>query len=365
MHKYFTLLIVILSITSSFGQNKNNYVSYTIKPIAINAKQIEIVFDMQLPKSNVPNSKKTSGVIDFSLQIINKKEAANPSIKGEEIAFFIEKITLADQKNKSVFLTLPNNLKLKKNLPKNNVYRLTHKDEFLLLLNPENASYEKKIPIKSKNNILSIDGNVKKSSIEITFKNRPVKTERGKHFTLQTEITRSDTIDYPAPKVKFEIHIVNIEEATTIDDVENQRFVSDSGKGITIPPGTSNYDFKLKSPEIPSKFLPKGKTYRVRLLNDSLNKVNAYPFPFELTVIKNKFEKSIFSEKTEVTISPNPVTDYLIVNSKEKSSSYKIYDISGVLVKEQKTIRRIMVSHLKPGVYLLATDSGVTRFTKK
>ncbi len=364
MYKYLTLLIAILSISSFFGQTKN-YVSYKIKPIAINAKQIEIVFDMQLPKSTTPNSEKISGIIDFSLQIINKKEAANPSIKGEEIAFFIEKITLSDKKDKSIFLTLPNNLKLKNRLPENNVYRLSHKDEFLLLLNPENANYGKKIPIKTKNNLLNIDRNVKKSSVEIAFINRPSKIERGSDFTLHTEITHIDTIGALPPKVKFEIHIVNTEEATTIDDVDNQRFMSDSGESISILPGTSNYDFKLKSPEIPSKFLPKGKTYRVRLINDSFNEVNAYPFPFELTVIKNKFEKSIFSEKAEVTISPNPVTDYLIVNSKEKSSSYKIYDISGVLVKEQETIRRIMVSDLKPGVYLLATDSGVTRFTKK
>jgi len=179
------------------------------------------------------------------------------------------------------------------------------------------------------------------------------------------KITNLDSNATKLPNIKFEIHVVDKKEVHLIEDVKNQRLVSSSEESVTILKGASNYSFKLKAPEIPSKFLPSGKTYRVRLLNDSYSNSKAYPFPHELIVTKSNHEKSIYSDKDKVSISPNPVKDYLIVNSKNKSKSYKIYDISGALVKEQQTIRRIMVSDLKPGVYLLATDYGVTRFTKK
>lgn len=363
MNKFTTLLIVICQFTL-YGQN-TTYLNYKVLPTSYNSNEIRVTYEMQLPELKETDTKMISGIIDFSLQIINKKEANNPEIKGEEIAFFIESINLKDTPNKTSSFTLPNNVSFSKTLPENMVYRLIHKYDSLLLLNPDDSSYEKRIPINAQNNILLIDSSVKKPNLNITIVNKPTSVTRGMNYMLETDIINQNTASCLLPNIKLEVHLVNQENVLTANNTQNQRLISNSGLSTTVQSGISKYFFNLKVPEIPSDFLPEGKTYRVRLINDSISGCKTNLPPFELKVTKNNFEKKIYSENNEVSIFPSPVKDYLIVKTKKKSKNYKIYDISGELVKEQMVLRRISVSDLKPGIYLIETDYGVTRFTKE
>jgi len=333
MKKYIHYIFFFAFCNFLFAQEKS-YITYNVNPVPFGAKKIEIVYDISIPDVY---DEKVSGVIDSS--------------------------------NKGICTStfdLPQYLSLSEVLPDNKIYRLISKDEALVLLNPKNPYFTNYIPVSSNNLEISIGKSSKKSEIDVSFFDRPNVVDRGSHFNINTIVKASlNDNQNQSPKVKFEIHIVNKEDVFKIEDVESQRLVSDSGNSVAINNGTSELDFELIAPEIPSKFLPKGKTYRVRLFNDPCCAAKAYPFPFELITKKGKSEKSIFKKRTKISVTPNPAEDYLTVHSTEKSSSYKIYDMSGSLVKEQKTLRHILVSDLKPGVYLLATDSGVTRFTKK
>jgi len=362
MKKYINYILFFTFCNFLFAQ-KESYITYNVNPAPLGAKKIEIVYDISIPDVYNEN---VSGVIDFSLQIIDKEDINAPFAKGKEIAFFIETVTPSNKGICTSTYDLPPQLNLSENLPDNKIYRLISKDEALVLLNSKNPYFTNYIPISSKNIELSVGKSSKKSAIDVSFVDRPTVIERGNSFNINTIVNASidDSQNQPS-KVKFEIHIVNKEDVFKIEDVDSQRLVSDSGNSVAISNGTTNLDFRLIAPEIPSKFLPEGKTYRVRLYNDPCCEAKAYPFPFELITKKGKSEKSIFSKRTKVSVTPNPAEDYLTVNSTKRSSTYKIYDMSGSLVKQQNTLRRILVSDLKPGVYLLATDSGVARFTIK
>lgn len=77
--------------------------------------------------------------------------------------------------------------------------------------------------------------------------------------------------------------------------------------------------------------------------------------------------KSTFSEESEITISPNPVSDHaiLIIKGKEDAKSYQLFNALGVKVKEGEitgSTTQVDVSGLSNGVYTLQT-SGI--FSKR
>lgn len=361
MNKITTLFVILCQLTL-YGQTKA-YINYKVQPTTYESREIKVEYDMLLPV--LEETKMVSGIIDFSLQIIHKKDANNLEAKGEEVAFFIESINLNDVPNKVSSFTIPNDISLSQSLPENMVYRLIHKDDSLLLIDPDDPSYEKRIPIKAQSNIILISSNVKNPNLNITLVNKPTSVTRGVEYVLETKIVNKNTANCLLPNVKLEVHLVDQKNVFLSKNTKDQRLISDSGLSTIVQSGSSKYFFKLMTPEIPSDFLPEGKTYRVRFVNDSISGCKTNLEPFELKVTKNNYEKKIYSENNEVSIFPNPVKDYLIVKTQKKSKSYKIYDISGELVKEQAVLRRISVSDLKPGIYLIKTDYGVSRFTKK
>ncbi|SIQ70090.1 Por secretion system C-terminal sorting domain-containing protein [Chryseobacterium sp. RU37D] len=90
----------------------------------------------------------------------------------------------------------------------------------------------------------------------------------------------------------------------------------------------------------------------------------------DISVTQNVLSTSEVIEKRDVSIYPNPATDYLIVQSKRKISGAEIFDISGRKVMSSDKADKINVSALIKGSYILNvknTDGTSTshKFIKK
>lgn len=64
------------------------------------------------------------------------------------------------------------------------------------------------------------------------------------------------------------------------------------------------------------------------------------------------------------SIYPNPVRDVLTINSGIKTERYKVVNLLGKTVKNEKATGTINVSDLSNGMYLLVTDAGSAKFVK-
>ena len=74
---------------------------------------------------------------------------------------------------------------------------------------------------------------------------------------------------------------------------------------------------------------------------------------------------STFSSKennlTDFTVYPNPATDFVNINSADSIDSYRIYDLTGRVVKRSSPYTnnfRIDVTSLNKGVYMVKLNSG-------
>ena len=75
------------------------------------------------------------------------------------------------------------------------------------------------------------------------------------------------------------------------------------------------------------------------------------------------------NNKTEISIYPNPVNDYLNINSDKKISAISITDLTGKTLFEGTNLNKIDVNHLPKGLYLIKikTDNSesIQKFIKK
>lgn len=364
MNKIITFLGCFLCNVILFAQTEP-YVYYNVNPVTVGANQITVDFDILFPEIETEETSKIAGLIDFSLQIIDKKNADNPEEKGEEVAFFIESFRLDDPQYKTAVLTLPENTTLQNELPEGKVYRLIHKYNSLLLLDPEDADFEERVPVQAEKNIITFRNATIRNNLKVTYVNFPDVVNKNSNFIIETKITNTDIKDCILPNVKMEVHIVDKKNLYAKNNHPSDKLVCKSKGNTTVQAGTTNYYFKIKAPEIPSALLPEGKVYRLRLTNDTLSSCRVQHAPLELVVQEYEEAKISANSNSDVTVYPNPANDFLVITTKKKSKSYKIYDISGELVKKQAILKKISISDLKPGIYLLETDFGVTRFTKK
>jgi hypothetical protein len=74
----------------------------------------------------------------------------------------------------------------------------------------------------------------------------------------------------------------------------------------------------------------------------------------------NLFPTSIDKEDNQVLLLQNPVTDKLVIN--EEYKYYRIFDISGLLLKEGQSVSEIDVTSIPSGIYILNIDDKVTKF---
>ncbi|REC76801.1 hypothetical protein DRF60_12985 [Chryseobacterium elymi] len=78
----------------------------------------------------------------------------------------------------------------------------------------------------------------------------------------------------------------------------------------------------------------------------------------QTNILKEK--ESINLKLDDIKLYPNPVDDILYINT-EKEMKYKIYDMSGVLVKSGRfEDNRINISNLKEGVYIIQLNNEIT-----
>lgn len=71
---------------------------------------------------------------------------------------------------------------------------------------------------------------------------------------------------------------------------------------------------------------------------------------------------------TEISIYPNPTTDYININSSEKNNTIKITDLTGKMIFNEVNTTKINVSHLTKGIYIIniKTDNSesIQKFIK-
>ena len=74
-----------------------------------------------------------------------------------------------------------------------------------------------------------------------------------------------------------------------------------------------------------------------------------------------------FKIKGDLTIFPNPSSDFIEIFGLTKTERYKIYNIIGVLVNSGNVSKndKINIQHLRKGIYFLKLDNGNTRKFKK
>ncbi|KFF12269.1 hypothetical protein IW15_11965 [Chryseobacterium soli] len=77
----------------------------------------------------------------------------------------------------------------------------------------------------------------------------------------------------------------------------------------------------------------------------------------------------VFSSVKEITVSPNPTSDYLFIKTKSKVSAVEIFDLTGRKIVSTTETDRVDVKNLEPGNYIIKiqTKEGVTteKFIKK
>ncbi len=131
-----------------------------------------------------------------------------------------------------------------------------------------------------------------------------------------------------------------IEKSINGQDWENIGFVAGNGTTTNI----SNYEFTDQQPEIGTNY------YRLKQID--------FDGQFEYSAIVNiKYQTA----PIEIKIFPNPVADYLTVESEAAIGSHiQLFDTKGQLIKEwkhQSTISQIATDQLTNGIYFLKMNN--------
>ncbi len=369
MRSILTIFFFLFSI-SFFAQGN---VSYNVLPIPLGATEFTVEYYI-----DVPNPPEGEAIIfgSLELQIIDKALVDDVFAVGENILTINipNFVTGNTAFNSSQTYELPAGMSFQENLPDNKVYRLVDNNYNGYLLfdvdtneNTGNGSIDNvtNSSIPNLEEMLIIGGNSQESNINVSFTNRSASVlKTSTSFTISTSITANLDDIFDSASVKFQIHIVDDANLFTMENVSPQELISESAF-MPIFNGDSNIDFTLQTPDDLSSDLPSGKSYRIRLVNEDFNTHNAYPLPYELSVVST-LSTIGFSEKETVYLYPNPAQESISVNSKKNIEKYKIFDVTGTLVTDKKTSTNILsVNHLTPGIYFLDTSLGIHKFIKK
>lgn len=83
---------------------------------------------------------------------------------------------------------------------------------------------------------------------------------------------------------------------------------------------------------------------------------------------KNYLGKITQQAPSQLTIAPNPACDYIVVNTNSsKAVNCFIYNSNGILMSEgllQEGSNKINITHLKPGMYVIQSEAGYSKFIK-
>jgi hypothetical protein len=134
---------------------------------------------------------------------------------------------------------------------------------------------------------------------------------------------------------------------------------------IPLTGATNTRSFFNESIVTPTSGLNAGEYYVIKIGTAFAGSYVQSPFS-EVTLVANGAVLSTeqLVEQT-VSISPNPVSDVLNVNTNIVTESYRIYNLAGSLIKEAAATGSVSVSELSNGIYFLRTDAGTSQFVKK
>ena len=82
------------------------------------------------------------------------------------------------------------------------------------------------------------------------------------------------------------------------------------------------------------------------------------------TVCKDDLAVNDVTKNKVISVYPNPAKDIINLNSEQKISEVKIYNVAGALIKTDTNVigNKVNVSQLKPGVYIVKvndTNDGI------
>ncbi len=198
-----------------------------------------------------------------------------------------------------------------------------------------------------------------------------VNVKDGDIVSFYTRKGTDGTTDYPD---RLELRYSTA--ATTVNPSGSSGLGSFTNTGVTVNPSLvagfvypkvwTKYSFTITgvgSTAIPVKFAfryyvtdggPSGN-------NSDLIGIDTFSVDRPTTLSTN--DVSLTSK--EVSVYPNPTTDYLIIKSERKISNIEIFDISGKSVKAKLEGDRVNVKNLNAGSYLINIESNGNKISEK
>lgn len=361
--KYLTFIFALFYFCNTQAQG---LLGYRVDPIPLGANAFTVVLTSDVPD---PAEGPATYQFELFLQIIDKADVDNALAVGEDITSFFEAMVSGDGEfTSSRTIQLPDGMTFQENLPDNKVYRLVNKGNLdAELIDNDTFQNTGFVSIISNDSSLelSVGENSRFSNIDVSFTDRSASVlSNTANFTIATNV-EAMIGEFELASAKFQIHIVDRANLFIMEDVSPQEFISESAF-MPIPNGNSNLNFTLDTPAILSENLPEGKVYRIRLVNGEFNDQFAFPFPYELSVRDEAtLSNTEIENRSAITLSPNPATDTISINTLKGNQNITIYTSNGLKVYEHKSnAKRLDVSFLNSGLYVLVCNEGRFKFVK-
>ncbi|WP_299440439.1 T9SS type A sorting domain-containing protein [uncultured Aquimarina sp.] len=354
MKPVFTLLFVILS---QFIFSQNGSLFYMVDGIPSGASSIDVFIDALI--DDFPDNEALGNVF-FSIEEIDEVNISSPIYTGTVLGTF--SFVLGEgQSTFTETIDLVSGVTLTDELPEGRVYRVVAEGGVIQDFNTfEDLGIMSAFPEYQK---LDFGGNIFDSIINVSFVDKPKEVITNDNFIIKTEINTSTLPEFDFGEIRFQIHEVDEEDLYTLEDVPNQSFISQSSSIQINASGTITHDFTLAAPSVISSSLQSGRGYRVRVLNTGT--IITYPFPYKLNVSTTLSVNDFNINPKKIIVYPNPAIQTITIDTNIVSDSYRVYNQSGKMVKEEKADGTLDVENLSPGIYFLVTDNGATKFVKK
>ncbi|KAA1244000.1 T9SS type A sorting domain-containing protein [Aquimarina sp. RZ0] len=356
MKLIFTLLLSVL-IQSTFAQSDGyGFINYQPENVPPGATSVTINFSSII--DDFPNNEAV-GSIFFYIEEIDEEDLNVFGPIGTELGFF--NFVLGEGAiDFTEAIPLNQGESFSDQLPSGRIYRIYAQGGIITDVNTNEqlGNMDAGDPMEIK-----VSTNIYESKIDLTILERSEQVLQSEDFIIKTRIDTEPLDIDEFGQIRFQIHEVDESDILKIGDVGSQVFVSQS-ESIFITSGIIDQDITITAPSVLSKDLPEGRTYRVRVLNEG--SVRAAPFPYELKVIdETTLSVSDHSLSEPITIYPNPVINSIKIHGNLVVDVYKIYGLSGRLIKKMNNKESLDVSDLVPGIYFLLTDMGTARFVKR
>lgn len=103
---------------------------------------------------------------------------------------------------------------------------------------------------------------------------------------------------------------------------------------------------------------------QLRFVHDN-NEGSAYIDHIKINIENTLSTKEINVKDVKLKIYPNPSTDFITIDSRNKIKNVEIYDIAGKKIQVKSDGNRVDIRNLSSGIYLLNVETEVQNFTEK